>query len=200
MEIRFHGRGGQGAVIASWIAAYSFFLEGKHAQAFPTFGAERRGAPVEAFVRVDDSFINLRCKVIRPQHVIVLNEHLIKSIDVLSGIQENGTLLINSNRQPQEFRFPKDRVFINTLDVNSIALKNGLGSITNPFINTSILGAFAGFTNLLRVESLIPAIGKFITAQLEKNLKAFHEAFSIAREIAVKANRTIGEESGKREE
>ncbi len=86
-EIRFYGRGGQGAVIASWILCYAFFLEGKHAQAFHTFGAERRGAPVEAFVRMDDSFPHLRCKVVNPHYVIVMGDKLVRFVDVTAGIQ-----------------------------------------------------------------------------------------------------------------
>ena len=180
IEIRFHGRGGQGAVIASWILSYGFFLEGKHAQAFPTFGAERRGAPVEAFVRMDDSFPNLRCKVVNPYYVIVMGEKLVHSIDVAAGIQTGGLILINSPKDPQSFDFLKGDFKIRTMDVNAPAVRNGLGTRTSPFINTPILGAFAGFTGLVEPENIIKGIRKFILTRTEKNIAAFKEAYLLA--------------------
>ena len=181
IEIRFHGRGGQGAVIASWILSYGFFLEGKHAQAFPTFGAERRGAPVEAFVRVDDSFPNLRCKVVSPHYVIVMGEKLVHSINVSAGIQRGGLMLINSAKAPQAFEFPGGGFQIKTMDVNAVAVRNGLGSKTSPFINTPILGALIGFTELIGPESIIEGIRKFILTRTEKNIAAFKEAYLLAK-------------------
>ena len=182
IEIRFHGRGGQGAVIASWILSYGFFLEGKHAQAFPTFGAERRGAPVEAFVRMDDSFPNLRCKVVNPYYVIVMGEKLVHSINVAAGIQRGGMILINSPKDPQTFDFLKGDFQIKTMDVNAPAVRNGLGSKTSPFINTPILGAFVGFTDLVEPESIIEGIRKFILTRTEKNIAAFKEAYLLAKQ------------------
>jgi len=181
IEIRFHGRGGQGAVIASWILSYGFFLEGKHAQAFPTFGAERRGAPVEAFVRMDDSFPNLRCKVVNPYYVIVMGEKLVHSINVAAGIQRGGLMLINSPKGPQFFDFLKGDFYIKTMDVNAPALRNGLGSKTSPFINTPILGAFAGFSDMVKPESIIEGIKKFIPVRTENNVAAFEEAYLLAK-------------------
>jgi pyruvate ferredoxin oxidoreductase gamma subunit/2-oxoisovalerate ferredoxin oxidoreductase gamma subunit len=180
-EIRFHGRGGQGAVIASWILAYGFFLEGKHAQAFPTFGAERRGAPVEAFVRMDEKFPNLRCKVVRPDYVIVMGDKMVRFVDVAAGIQKGGLMLINSTKSPEEFDTLKGDFTIKTLDVNTVAVKNGLGSKTSPFINTPILGAFLGFTDLVRPESTIEGIKKFVPARTDRNIEAFQEAYSLAK-------------------
>ncbi len=180
-EIRFHGRGGQGAVIASWILGYGFFLEGKHAQAFPTFGAERRGAPVEAFVRMDNKFPNLRCKVVRPDYVIVMGDNMVRFVDVAAGIQKGGLMLINSSKSPDEFDTLKGDFQLKTMDVNAVAMKNGLGSKTSPFINTPILGAFLGFTGLVRPESIISGIKKFILARTERNIEAFQEAYSMAK-------------------
>jgi len=182
-EIRFHGRGGQGAVIASWILAYGLFLEGKHAQAFPTFGAERRGAPVEAFVRMDDKFVNLRCKVVKPDYVIVMGDKMIRFVDVAAGIQKGGLMLINSNKSPDEFDTLKGNFQIKTMDINAVAVKNDLGSKTSPFINTPILGAFLGFTDLVKPESIVPGIKKFVLAQTGKNIEAFQEAYSVAKAL-----------------
>ena len=90
LEIRTHGRGGQGAVVASEILAAAFFREGKHVQSFPTFGVERRGAPVAAFTRVDDQPILLRCEVYEPDHVMVLGETLVESVDTTAGLKSMG--------------------------------------------------------------------------------------------------------------
>lgn len=181
IEIRFHGRGGQGAVIASWILSYGFFLEGKHAQSFPTFGAERRGAPVEAFVRMDDSFPNLRCKVVNPYYVIVMGEKLVHSINVAAGIQRGGLMLINSPKDPEAFDFLEGDFHIKTMDVNAPAVRNGLGSTTSPFINTPILGALIGFTKLVEPESIIEGIKKFIPVRTKNNVAAFEEAYELAK-------------------
>ena len=168
-------------MIASWILSYGFFLEGKHAQAFPTFGAERRGAPVEAFVRVDDSFPNLRCKVVNPYYVIVMGEKLVHSINVAAGIQRGGLMLINSPKDPQAFDFLEGDFEIKTMDVNATAVKNGLGTKTSPFINTPILGAFTGFTELVEPENIIEGIRKFIVTRTENNVAAFEEAYELAK-------------------
>jgi 2-oxoacid:acceptor oxidoreductase gamma subunit (pyruvate/2-ketoisovalerate family) len=180
-EIRFHGRGGQGAVIASWILCYAFFLEGKHAQAFPTFGAERRGAPVEAFVRTDDSFLNLRCKVVNPHYVIVMGDKLVRFVDVTAGIQKGGLVLINTNKNPEDFDSLKGDFQVKTMDVNSVAVRNSLGTKISPFINTPILGAFLGFTDLVQQESIIAGIRKFILTRTENNIEAFQEAYSLVK-------------------
>ncbi len=180
-EIRFHGRGGQGAVIASWILSYGFFSEGKHAQAFPTFGAERRGAPVEAFVRVDESFLNLRCRVVNPHYVIVMGEKLVHSIDVSAGIMGGGLMLINSGKDPRAFDLPDRDFEIKTMDVNTVAVRNGLGTRTSPFVNTPMLGAFVGFSGIVRPESVIQGIRKFILTNTEKNIDGFKEAYAMAK-------------------
>lgn len=96
VEIRFHGRGGQGAVIASKILASALFKEGKYAQSFPAFGAERRGAPVMAFTRFDKKTITRRSMVYEPDHVVVLDEPILEVVDVTAGLKENGWILINT--------------------------------------------------------------------------------------------------------
>src|SRR5512135_2441818 len=103
IEIRFHGRGGQGAVIASKILASALFKEGKFAQAFPAFGAERRGAPVMAFTRFDQKAISRRSIVYEPDHVVVLDEPILDVVDVTSGLKEGGWILINSPRDSSFF-------------------------------------------------------------------------------------------------
>ncbi len=99
IEIRIHGRGGQGAVILSKIIAYSYFLEGKYSQSFPTFGAERRGAPVASFVRVDNNFVYLRAPVKSCDYVVVLDSHIAETEDILYGLKREGIVIINSKKR-----------------------------------------------------------------------------------------------------
>ena len=179
IEIRFHGRGGQGAVIASKILAYAYFLEGKYSQAFPTFGAERRGAPVAAFVRVDDKFIHNRSPIVSPDYAIVMSGKLAETVDVTSGIKENGIIIINSDKPPEEYSF-EEKCIVKTFDVNNIALKYKLGTPTMPIINAPILGVFAKITNTLSIESLKKAIPKFVPVKVEENIKALEEAYELA--------------------
>ena len=180
LEIRTHGRGGQGAVVASEILAAAFFKEGKHVQSFPTFGVERRGAPVAAFTRVDDAPIRLRCEVYEPDHVMVLGETLVESVDVTSGLKDGGWIIINTELQPSEFDFPK-KYFVATVDASGIAVKHGLGTVTSPIVNTSILGAFCKVTGIVDIESVAESIREYIPAKWEDNVKAAREAFEKVR-------------------
>ncbi len=179
IEIRFHGRGGQGAVIASKILAYAYFHDGKYSQAFPTFGAERRGAPVAAFVRVDDKFINIRSPIVNPDYVIVMAGKLAENLNVASGIKNNGIVIINSDKSPDAFQF-EEKCTVITFDVNKIALKYGLGTKIMPIINAPILGVFAKVTGTVSLESLKKALPKFIPVKIEANLKALEEAYNLA--------------------
>ncbi len=179
IEIRFHGRGGQGAVIASKILAYAYFLDGYHSQAFPTYGAERRGAPVAAYVRVDDKFINVRSPVISPDYVVVMSGKLADTVDVSSGIKENGLILINSELNSDYYSF-EEKCKIVCFDVSSIALKYGLGTKIMPIINVPILGVFSKITNSISLESLKKATPKFVSVGVDKNIEALEEAYNLA--------------------
>ena len=181
-EIRFHGRGGQGAVIASKIMAQALFYEGLYAQAFPTFGAERRGAPVAAFVRCDNQVINIRSRVTTPDFVIVMAARLIETVPVTDGLRENGALLINSSRDPETFTFPElaTGVRVVTIDFNRIALKFKLGTEIMPLINAPVLGALAKISGLTSPESLLKALPHYIPARLDDNHQALLEAYELA--------------------
>src|SRR4030043_1740404 len=121
IEIRIHGRGGQGAVIASEVLAAAFFKEGKYVQAFPAFGVERRGAPVAAFTRVDDQPIRIRHNIYEPDHIIVLDQTLMESTQADSGLKENGWIIINTDEPHKTLgHFSKYRVA--TEDANRIAV------------------------------------------------------------------------------
>jgi len=179
IEIRFHGRGGQGAVVASQILASALFKEGKYVQSFPTFGVERRGAPVAAFIRVDDEPILLRCEVYNPDYAVVLDPTLIAAIDITTGLKRDGWVLINTDRSPKEFRLDGYRVA--TVDANHIAVKYRLGSPTNPIVNTAILGAFARMSGLVKLETLLETIREEVPLKPEENAAAAEEAYKEAQ-------------------
>jgi pyruvate ferredoxin oxidoreductase gamma subunit/2-oxoisovalerate ferredoxin oxidoreductase gamma subunit len=176
IEIRFHGRGGQGAVIASKILASALFKEGKYAQAFPSFGAERRGAPVMAFTRFDKKTITRRSMVYEPNHVVVLDEPILDVVDVTSGLKEGGWILINSSKPASAFdQFRKFQVA--TVDANYIAQENGLGTATAPVVNTVILGAFAKITGLVGLKAVLEGIQEYVPGKPEANVAAAKAAY-----------------------
>jgi pyruvate ferredoxin oxidoreductase gamma subunit/2-oxoisovalerate ferredoxin oxidoreductase gamma subunit len=176
IEIRIHGRGGQGSVIASKILAAAAHKDGHYAQSFPAFGVERRGAPVLAFTRIDKEYVNLRCEIYKPDHVIVLDPTLLLSIDVTSGLKDGGSVLINSEEKPEFFDL-SDRFKVATVDANRIAIEKGLGSKTAPIINTAILGALSRVTEAVTLESIEKAILDGVPLKREANAEAAKWAF-----------------------
>jgi len=176
IEIRFHGRGGQGAVIASKVLAVAIFSEGRFVQSFPAFGVERRGAPVMAFVRVDEAYIDLRCEVYHPNNVIVLDPSLLESVDVTAGLSEEGTILINSDREPSHFKQFEDYKTA-TIDASSVAVEHGLGTRQHPIVNTAILGAFARQTGIVGIDSVVEAITGEVPFKQNENAQAARDAF-----------------------
>ncbi len=176
IEIRIHGRGGQGAVIASKLLAWAFFKEGKHIQSFPTYGVERRGAPVAAFVRVDDKPVLIRSQIYEPDHIIVLDPTLIESVDVTKGLKKGGWILINTIRPPSEFS-NLSQFKIATVDASGIAVKYMLGSKSHPIVNTGILGAFARVTGFVSLKATVEAIVENVPLMPENNAKAAEEAY-----------------------
>ncbi len=176
IEIRIHGRGGQGAVIASKLLAMAFFKEGKFVQSFPTFGVERRGAPVAAFVRIDDKQILVRSQIYEPDHIIVLDPTLIDAVDVTQGLKPGGWILINSTQKPEEFGNLK-KFKVSVVDASDIAARHRLGSKSHPIVNTAILGAFAKITGLVKIDSVLAAVGEEVPVHPEENMKASKEAY-----------------------
>jgi len=170
-EIRFHGRGGQGAVTAAEILAQAASEEDKHCQAFPFFGVERRGAPVMAFTRIDDKPIQIHQQVYSPNFVMVLDPTLLSVVDVTEGVADDGIIIINTTKKPEEFGF-KNKTY--TIDATTIALNN----LGKPIVNTVMLGAFAKVTGIIKPESIISTIKARFKGELgEKNAKAIQEAF-----------------------
>jgi len=176
IEVRFHGRGGQGAVIASEILASALFSGGRYVQTFPQFGVERRGAPVSAFLRIDDKPINLRCRIYNPDHIIVLDPILIESVNVTDGLKKGGWIVINTTKSPKDFpNFSDFRVAV--VDASGIAIKYRLGPKTAPIVNTAILGAFARATGLVSLESILKAMEDYVPVKLDDNKRAAKEAY-----------------------
>jgi len=174
IEIRFHGRGGQGAVTAANILADACFKEGKDVQSFPFFGVERRGAPVTAFTRINSKPIRIKYEIYEPDFVVVLDSGLMKTVNVLDGLKKNGSVLINTNRRPDEIKMD---VKIATVDATGIALKHKLGSRMAPIINTAILGAFAKASSIVKIGTILESIKEMVPAKKEENANAAYEAY-----------------------
>ena len=175
-ELRIHGRGGQGAVVASKVLATALFREGKSVQAFPAFGVERRGAPVTAVLRIADGPILLRCEITQPDDCIILDATLLKAIDVTQGLKPGGGILINSDGQLEAYADLAAGFRVSLVDASGIARRLGLGSKTQPIVNTAILGAFAVDSGLVSLDSVCPAIAEAVRARPEQNIEAAREA------------------------
>jgi len=174
VQIRFHGRGGQGSVTAAELFAVAAFYDGKYAQAFPSFGVERRGAPVQAFLRISDEEIRLREQITEPDYLIVQDPTLLgENSDVLEGTKKTLGILINTDKET----WPGIK---NAACVP--ATKIALEKIGKPFINTAILGAFAAMTDLASLDSLRRAVNERFPAALAKsNVAALEAAFEFIK-------------------
>jgi 2-oxoisovalerate ferredoxin oxidoreductase gamma subunit len=180
IEIRIHGRGGQGAVIASKVLAAAVFREGKFVQSFPSFGVERRGAPVTAFTRIDDHPIRLRCQIYEPDHLVILDPTLRQAVDVTVGLKPGGWIVINSSKPPSAFALPAD-YHVATVDASAIAIRQRLGPASAPIVNTAILGAFARVTGLVSLEALQAAVRDAVPVKQDANVSATEEAYHDVR-------------------
>ncbi len=176
IEIRFHGRGGQGTVVASKILADAISKDGNYVQAYPEFGVERRGAPVFAFIRIDDSPIYDKSRIYEPDHIVVVDPTLIEAIDVTEGLKEGGIIIVNSDKKPEELKFP-DKYKVVTINATAIAIKHKLGTLAAPIVNTSVVGAVVKILNLAKIESVLEAIREGVPSKPEDNVAAAKEAY-----------------------
>jgi 2-oxoacid:acceptor oxidoreductase gamma subunit (pyruvate/2-ketoisovalerate family) len=176
IEARFHGRGGQGAVVASELLAQAAFLEGKYPQSFPFFGVERRGAPVTAFIRINSRPIAVRTGIAQPDIVVVFDEGLVAAGNAMAGLKSDGLLLVNSTSPPERWgtAFPGS---IATVDATRIALAQNLGSRSSPLVNTAMLGALARASGIVTFSSIIQAIMRFVPARAQANSMAAMAAY-----------------------
>ena len=185
-QVRIHGRGGQGVVTAAELLSVAAFREGRHAQAFPSFGSERTGAPVVAFCRIDDQPIRLREPIMAPDALIIQDPTLLHQVDVFSGLVPDGYVLINTTRSLDELglseflgRFRRER--IRTVAATELALKH----IGRPVPNAALLAGFAAVTGRISLESVNAAIRDRFPAKIaEANVAAAREAYdSVMQEM-----------------
>lgn len=177
-QVRIHGRGGQGVVSAAEMLSIAAFEEDKHSQAVPSFGSERMGAPVVAYVRINDEEIELREPVLDPDLLIVQDPTLFQAIDVFAGLKDDGYVLINSSRSIDELgineavsRLPEGHV--STVAATDLALKH----LKRPTPNTVLLGAFTAINDQIQIESVCKAIMKKFPGKIgEMNVSAAHAA------------------------
>ena len=174
-EVRFHGRGGQGAVTAANILAIAAVKQGYYAQSFPYFGVERRGAPVQAFTRIDTKKIDLRMNVYSPDAVVVLDSSLMDVVDVTEGLKKEGIIVINTEKKPEEYKLGNYRVA--TVDATKIAIEHKLGSMAAPIVNTAILGAYTRAVDNVKIEYILEAIRENAPAKREENALAAKDAY-----------------------
>ena len=176
-QIRIHGRGGQGVVTAAELTAISAFNDGHEAQAFPSFGVERTGAPIESFVRIDDKPIRTREQVQEPDILIIQDASLLGAVDVLKGCNKNTKIVINSSQDKKYLKLPQENLFV--IDATKIALK----ILGKNIVNTVILGAFAKAEELVSLEALEKAIKQKFAHKsqdvIDKNIEAVREAYNL---------------------
>ncbi|MGZ4566939.1 MAG: 2-oxoacid:acceptor oxidoreductase family protein, partial [Blastococcus sp.] len=183
-QIRFHGRGGQGAVTAAEMLSVAAFIEGRHAQAFPSFGSERTGAPVVSFCRIDDNPIRTREPIARPDALVIQDPTLLHQVDVFGGLVAGGCVLINSGKTPDALgladltdRIGRDRVL--TVPATDIARAH----LGRPLPNAVLLGAFAAFAGIVSLESVTEAIRRRFAGPIgERNAAGAAAAHAYVRE------------------
>lgn len=174
-EIRWHGRGGQGAVTSTELLAQAAISEGKYAQAFPSFGPERRGAPVQAFNRVDEKApVRIRVDITEPDVVVVLDPSLLDKVNVTSGLKEGGYVIINTRKTADEIKKEFNINYpVATVNANKIA-REVLGV---PIVNTTMLGAVVKITGIINKESAHAPLEKRFGRLGERNIQAMETAF-----------------------
>ena len=187
-EVRIHGRGGQGVVTAAEMLSIAAFEEGHHAQAFPSFGSERTGAPVVAFCRVSDREIRLREPIMNPDALIVQDPTLLRQIDVFAGLKPGGFILINTKQTFEELGIAE---FVRDWPANRLctlpAIDLGLKHVGRPVPNVPLLAGFAALSGKLKLESVCKAIrAKFSGKVAQGNIAAATEAFDM---VLAKKNR-----------
>ncbi len=182
IEVRWHGRGGQGAVTASKLLATAAVEEGYYIQAFPEYGAERMGAPVQSFNRISKDKIELHSQVKKPSYVLVLDPTLLESIDVTEGLKEGGIIIVNTHEPVEKIKNNIDTedndVKIYTVNATKISIEE----IGRAMPNTPMIGALVKVTDFLKIESLLEAIKKFLSKKfsekvIEGNLNAIKRAY-----------------------
>ncbi len=178
IEIRIHGRGGQGSVVTAELLAIAAYKSGLYSQAFPYLGGggERRGAPVQAFCRIDRSPVQLKCQIKEPNYLIVQDDSLLGIVNIFEGLKPGGLILINSEKDPADLGIDHVRFKAHSFPATEIALR----ILKQPITNTALLGAFAAITGLFNLESLKQAVHDKFPEKISKvNILAMEEAFQM---------------------
>ncbi|MBI5061366.1 MAG: 2-oxoacid:acceptor oxidoreductase family protein [Candidatus Aenigmarchaeota archaeon] len=174
IEVRAHGRGGQGVITVGEILAIAGFKEGKFTQAFPNFGPERRNAPVEAFLRIDSKFINLRTQIYYPDYLLVLDDGLL-GLNITKGLKKNGTIVINTKKDIKMSGYTLYRID---------AVKIAMETIGRPIVSTAMAGAFA-MTGVISLRSIIEAVReRFPPEIIDKNILAVRRAYEECERVS----------------
>ncbi len=175
LEVRWHGRGGMGAVTSAELVARAAISEGKYAQSFPSFGPERRGAPVLAFLRISDGFIRIRTDIYEPDIIVVLDPGLLRAVDVTSGLKNTGKVVMNSRKSPDElksefgFRWPVAAVNATRIARETIGI---------PITNTAMIGALLRVTEAVSMDSLVEQLQERFGARARGNIEAMKRAYN----------------------
>ncbi|MFC1850049.1 2-oxoacid:acceptor oxidoreductase family protein [candidate division CSSED10-310 bacterium] len=180
LEIRLHGRGGQGVVIASKILAKAFHQDGYIPQTFPKYGVERRGAPAAAFVRVakGKNLIGIRCEIYEPDHLIILDPTLISAINITQGLKKGGWIIINASAGHEaDFSELQRHYRVAIVDASKVAFEHRLGSRTSPVVNSAILGGFAKVYQKPSISSILEAIRNEVPIKPDENAAAANMAY-----------------------
>jgi len=180
IEVRWHARGGQGGFTAARLLGLAASVFGNnYAQAFPSFGPERRGAPVLGFTRIDNKPITDHSQVYICDCVVVIDETLMETVDVTKGLKDGGKILINTRLNPDSFKF-KGNFKVITVDATTIAMEE-LGA---PIANTAMLGAFAAVHDFIDLDSILQAVDKGMSESLRQtNKKAIEHAYKVIRGV-----------------
>jgi pyruvate ferredoxin oxidoreductase gamma subunit/2-oxoisovalerate ferredoxin oxidoreductase gamma subunit len=182
IEVRMHGRGGQGAVLASLVLAHAAHAKGFHVQVFPEFGVERRGVPVTAFLRLDTVPIRLRTRVTRPGHVLILDPALAAYLPLTDGLEPGGTVVMNAPG-PEALAGMSRAYRLSFVDGSAIAARHRIGTPTAPIVNTTMVGAFARATGIVGREHLAVAMRELFGAKADVNTTAAFEAHDALRTL-----------------
>ncbi len=177
IEIRFHGRGGQGAVTSAEILALAAIDEGRYAQAFPSIGPERRGAPVVAFCRISDEPIRVRANIYEPDFVVVLDSSLLKVVNVAAGLRPKGILVTNSRLSLEAMKKAKADMGIQNPVGAVDATKIAMEVLGLPITNTTMLGSLLRASEVVKKDSVIHPLNERFGRIAQKNITAFERAF-----------------------
>ena len=182
IEVRFHGRGGQGVVVASEVLAKAAFRMGYEVSSFPFFGVERRGAPVTAFARINKEPIRIKSSIYEPDYVVVLDNSLLKGVNVLEGLKPEGNVLLNYPDGKALPELPGEYKYF-VLDANSIASSHGIGSKVTPIVNTAIMGGFARMCDWMSLDAITETIREVAPVKKEENVAAAKDAYGRTVEV-----------------